>query len=347
MLYKNSGRQKKKIEAQKPPRSNASLAESSELFQIVADGIDDKKELIVHEADPPVKNLEDWNTTYAPCGNENDIKREVSNFMTNHVKTKINSQKSKRIIGKKKPTKEAVDNFFCFDKNDDNFGLVETDYLMLKNVLEEIKEKDSFYNEFGKRDFQEKTSQDVLQLPELEICDFAYCAKFLREPENSFERPCRNEKRCIYKILASRSPVGIEDDCPEDGFVCKEFLLPSQLEIFEKTKRLPTERRLCLGCNRFSTYHWYLYYQQKRTQPIEILQDHQNPIDQNEGYCSSACIYMNPDIKQFTGIVRPIVKFNKNNIIFASSKFQGSKKKKCVIECNVKYEEAVPRSDFR
>ena len=361
VLYKTTGKNPKKVQLKKPPRSNISLAESSGLFKKSIDGINpNKKKLIIRETNPPVKTLEDWNSMYAPCGSESDLKREITNEMTNIVKGRINSDNNNnnnnRITGKKKRVKEKtekaekiedIDNFFLYDKNDEKFGLKEADYLMVSNILEDIREKDVFFDEFGRTDFNEKTSQDVLLLPDLEICDFAYCAKFQREPENNFERQCRNGKKCVYKILASRSPIGIGDDGPEDGFVCKEFLLPSQFEVFEKTKQLPIENRLCLGCNRFTTYNHYLYYQQKRVQPTEILQDHQNPIDINEGYCSSACIYPNPDNRQFTGIVRPIVKFNKNNIIFANFKCQGSKKTKCIIECNVMYEEAVPRSDFR
>jgi len=61
------------------------------------------------------------------------------------------------------------------------------------------------------------------------------------------ERPCVCGQRCLATFMA-KVRYGPDND---KGFVCKEFLLPSQYKNFLDGKGLPPTQQKCLICSRY------------------------------------------------------------------------------------------------
>ena len=89
---------------------------------------------------------------------------------------------------------------------------------------------------------------------ELEIVPKSHDDLFLAPPNQEVnERPCCLGNRCIAVWLA-RWRYG---DATDYAFICKEFLLPSQMEAFTQKGALPSPPGKCLLCTRY--VHNYIY----------------------------------------------------------------------------------------
>ena len=77
-----------------------------------------------------------------------------------------------------------------------------------------------------------------------------------RSPANASigERPCVCGERCLANFIA-KIRYGSSNN---KGFVCKEFLLPSQHKDFLAGKGLPPVQQKCLICNRYWMNYIYL-----------------------------------------------------------------------------------------
>lgn len=94
-----------------------------------------------------------------------------------------------------------------------------------------------------------------IHVPEMEIVSKSHDDKFLAPPDVSVgERECVCGERCLANFIA-KIRYGKENN---KGFVCKEFLLPSQYDAFLKGKGLPQVRQKCLLCQRYWTSYVYL-----------------------------------------------------------------------------------------
>ncbi len=302
-----------------------------------------------------IRPLEDWLLNYSSSNAKklSDIKNEVVNTMhsiienkekdpannvcnsTNVVKSKSGtfkkpsrrSQKQQSSEeNKKKEECEEMKEFFKNDTNGEEFLMPSpSDYKIFKDLEQKHKEMEIVFEDGGKSSIMQHKDEMELKLEDIEECSMVYCRDFLREPRGiKFgERKCRDGENCIFNIMAIRYPDSIDDTKTEDGFICREFLFPSQIEKWKKESKLPDEQQLCLGCNRQRTTFWYYDYRRKGVEPFEILQDHWNPIndDKNDNnkteYPSQCCIYPNSTEKNFDGIVRPFVKFCRSNYIYA------------------------------
>lgn len=158
---------------------------------------------------------------------------------------------------------------------------------------------------------------DDLVLRHLEPCSKAYCADFFREPrgEEFGERECRRDADCIFMLLAARYPDSAVEATNAEGFVCREFLRPSELDGWVSTGKLPASRRLCLGCERLLTTFYYYLHQTRGESPVELIQTHYNLIDEPGEYDAARCLYPNPDAGKWTGIARPFVEFTANTFV--------------------------------
>lgn len=270
-----------------------------------------------------VKPLSDWLSVYgSPNGKSvQDLRLEVQSSMSSTIAVKKNdSNVKKNVAQKKKPraiteeTKREMKLFFESDQTSESFEMKSaSDYQIFRDMKIEIEKKKK------RSDGPDPCNWEI---PEVRCCSPAYCQDFLREAKSNAERHCRRRKKCIFMLLATRYPDSIEDTKTEDGFVCREFLLPDQLEAYKiDPTALPNEEQLCLGCNRLMTTFWYYNYLSKNEEPAELLQDHYNPIGQEGGYPSEYFIYPNPTESKFTGISRPIIKFSKNTYVYAKIKF--------------------------
>lgn len=95
-----------------------------------------------------------------------------------------------------------------------------------------------------------------LQVPEPELVSKTHDDQFLRRADKTIgERDCLLGDKCICKWI-SVFRFGEETD---KAFVCKEWLLPSQLETFQNTGKLPPQQQKCLVCTRyFSSYIYHM-----------------------------------------------------------------------------------------
>lgn len=89
---------------------------------------------------------------------------------------------------------------------------------------------------------------------ELEVVSRAHDDLFLRAPRASMgERPCVNADKCVCRWVA----IFRHGENTEKAFVCREFLLPSQNELFLKDGTLPKTAGKCLMCMRYFTNYVY------------------------------------------------------------------------------------------
>ena len=162
------------------------------------------------------------------------------------------------------------------------------------------------------------TALPELRLVPIEACSRAYCSDFFREGrgEEFGERSCRRGAECVFVIIAARYPDTVAEATSEEGFVCREFLRPSQLDQWKANGELPPDRQVCLGCNRMITS--FLYYKHKSCgeTPTQLIQDHYNRVDEPGEYDLARCLHPNPDSGKWTGIAYPFMEFAPNTFAY-------------------------------
>jgi hypothetical protein len=99
------------------------------------------------------------------------------------------------------------------------------------------------------------TERAHVTIPELPEIPKSYDDTMLAPPDSAIgERPCVLGGRCLAVFLAT-----LRYGSPNDrGFVCKEFLLPSQQADFLQGRGLPPQRQKCLLCQRYFMSYLYL-----------------------------------------------------------------------------------------
>ena len=186
-----------------------------------------------------------------------------------------------------------------------------TDYKIFQMLKEEEENKDSIRNECTSY-FKKSVPENYEDPP---VCSKQYCTQFLAEPTGDM-RPCRRGNLCVCNTMCNSFPDSIEGSKPENAFICREFLLPKDYEKFNATGELPKCPAECLLCNRARTTCEYERIIKNKVTPIELIQDHQNSVDEPGAYSIKHCIYPSPSGNLWTGIVRPIVKFCSNHYIY-------------------------------
>tara|TARA_Y100000385_G_scaffold221283_1_gene230955 strand:- start:3166 stop:4062 length:897 start_codon:yes stop_codon:yes gene_type:complete len=190
----------------------------------------------------------------------------------------------------------------------------------------------------------ESTSHQTLQLmanlikdtsiptKELEIVPKTHDDLFLCPPNQAIkERPCCLGNRCIAVWLA-RWRYGDDTDL---AFICKEFLLPSQLKEFNHKGTLPSPHGKCLLCTRY--VQTYIYrcargdptFRPDRRIPLqafgnalgvecgENVPSHASVVNDSDGYRQEALLFVDEswaDTVAARGgmaslLWRPVVKF--------------------------------------
>lgn len=235
---------------------------------------------------------------------------------------------------------EVLNNFFDDDQNDESFGLGSpTDYEIIQDMLLDYKEKEGILGEDNSVKFNKKNV--MLALDNLEACSMSYCSDFLREfNKQAGERPCRNGETCIFVLMANKFPDNFKKTQSDEGFVCREFLLPSELETWKKENKLPPIPKLCLGCNRLYTTKWHYRCLKQKIDSNELIQDHYNESGKEGEYATSACIYPNVDPDQPPRVIRPIIEFKPEFYIYSKITLRGitsgrNIKLRCVKESKV------------
>jgi len=198
--------------------------------------------------------------------------------------------------------------------------------------------------------------EDVLrnwEVPELEECGKSYCMDYLRKSlgEQYGERACKMDQYCLAKLIILVFPETVanfkEMNNPE-GFVCREFLLPSQERRFLEERTLPSQRQYCLLCNRFYTTLHFWKYIQRDENPGILLQNHYNTIGGPDGYDIRNCINPTTVMGDFKGIVKPILKFTANDYVYGTCSVKKGTEQtscRCIFEQttlpNTRYEDEI------
>jgi hypothetical protein len=261
------------------------------------------------------------------------LSKNIDNATTTNNNLKPDEKKKKPAFDLEKDKEK----FFGYDVNDEIFGLAEPfAYKFYNLLLSDFQRREKEYRIEGRESILKKLQ--TLKFPDPEKCTKAYCSDFLREPKGD-ERPCRRMEMCICVLLANTFPDSVEVVKSEEGFIAREFLLPSQQELFIKrgVNYLPEEAQLCLLCKRMWFTFLYHYYASNDIEPVEVIQDHQNEIQKEGEYDSRYCIV--PVLgKKATGIIAPVVKFNAHNYVFGRQSLSPYKEPvKCLYEKNMQF----------
>ena len=93
----------------------------------------------------------------------------------------------------------------------------------------------------------DRSAKDVKNRPVVEISHRSYENEFLREPK-------RNERKCAKGNCCE----GLKITTTDEGFILREYLLPSQYKRFLEKAELPVSPQLCLMCRRAEVAKLYV-----------------------------------------------------------------------------------------
>ena len=248
------------------------------------------------------KNIEDINGTTKR--QENNEIEENDEYIFKNLMEETNSIKEK-IKNFKKRNNHTSTNEDYDDEEENEIFHYNIDDSDIKTFNEGTKEE--YYLFKGKKIFSP------------EECNKNYCMEFLREavPEMS-ERNCKYEDKCTTKIFSTKylqtSELILNDS--DNGFICREFLTPSEDKLFKTEGKLPKNRKQCLICNRIRTTDRYLWFQKTNKPVYELMQDHWNTFNEPGEYNLEKCIFFTGSKKKISKLFRPIIKYSSNNYIY-------------------------------
>lgn len=133
----------------------------------------------------------------------------------------------------------------------------------------------------------------------------AHEESYLREATGN-ERACINGSDCEGHFVQSGGP----------GFTLREFLLPSQEASYQRTKVLPTQRYMCLLCqrNKVAEQFFMIKASGRAMKSRHILQNFCNIVGVPNEYVLEDTILSS--VNKWEGIVAPIVMHNRKNYRF-------------------------------
>jgi len=159
------------------------------------------------------------------------------------------------------------------------------DFDFERSIMEQTPGADSNLNESSK-----DKMRDVL-----EGVTRAYEDAMLCEPVGD-QRACVNGKDCEGMFVDKTN-----------GFVLREFLLPSQLETYKKTKRYPLQVRDCVMCARLKIARFVIGVRADATGMREdvLCQDYYNFTDIPGEYRLEDCLLSKKNV--WEGVICPVV----------------------------------------
>lgn len=127
-----------------------------------------------------------------------------------------------------------------------------------------------------------------------------YEERFLTEPSGK-QRKCVNEEAC-EGLCAS-----------ENGFILREFLLPSQEQTYNATKRYPQQREPCLMCKRLRIAKTVVATRASGNGLQEdcLIQDYYNFVGLEGEYRLEDCLLSKRNT--WEGLCNPVVLHQRNN----------------------------------
>lgn len=150
--------------------------------------------------------------------------------------------------------------------------------------------KSSRINEYGK---------------EVETVTREYEESFMTEPIGD-QRPCINGQECEGNFIPNS----------EKPFTLREFLYPSENEIYKKTGHYPSQQNRCIFCIRCELARAIIYIRANGVacRQDTILQKHRNLVDIPGEYRLQDCILTKKDC--WEGIIDPVVLHTRNSYKF-------------------------------
>jgi hypothetical protein len=291
--------------------------------------------------------LSDWINQYAGSANG-----KSSTYLAEEIITDMKTQ----ITEKKDVSNMSMSDFLEKDNDPYNqtHGLHPMDYKM----FDALGLEDAFVDKLSMmkegRKFFKKKKPSTFKIPAQEDLDPKYCAHYFREPRGREfgERHCRNKAKCIFMLLPISYPdqAGKLSSSPEDAFICRELLLPSEEIKLAETGKLPDNVQLCLGCNRLETTSAWYHYNKIGKEPLKCLHNHTYKttdmphLEDGSCYNSEHCIYPSTVEGKHNGIFGMFVKFSANNFVFGkvtvvvNAKTGETAQLKCVVETNLNFQ---------
>ena len=159
------------------------------------------------------------------------------------------------------------------------------DYAYLKKLLE-ASPTDALY--------MERRNNETNERPVVEVSHRSYENEFLREPKRN-ERPCCKGEAC----------EGLKITTTDEGFVLREYLLPSQYKRFLETKELPVMPSLCLMCRRAEVARLYVSMRADKSTSCALISDFRNFASVSGEYDISQCLL--PSTTNNLGLFDPVV----------------------------------------
>lgn len=151
----------------------------------------------------------------------------------------------------------------------------EEKFLQNKNVRAQMEECDNSYDYDYLRKLLKASPTDALYVernaertknrPKVEVSHRSYENEFLREPKRN-ERACCKGNEC----------EGLKITNTDDGFVLREFLLPSQYKKLLEQKELPKFPQLCLMCRRAEVARMYVSMRSDNCNTGGLISDFRN-----------------------------------------------------------------------
>jgi hypothetical protein len=129
----------------------------------------------------------------------------------------------------------------------------------------------------------------------VEVSHRSYENDFLREPKSN-ERPCCKSEQCEGLFITSNE---------NEGFILREYLLPSQYKKYLQTNTLPEQPGLCLLCRRAAVTRMYVNFRSDRENTGALISDLRNYASVSGEYCLDQMLL--PINHQMTGLFDPIV----------------------------------------
>ncbi len=203
--------------------------------------------------------------------------------------------------------------------------------VILKDVVEEELQREHDYREEVR---QVRLQVQPLQPPALERVRMVYCADFLRPAIGESERPCKYGDRCVVRLMALAFPDTLSNSIQKEGFTCREWLLPSELNRTKEQRGwFPPAPKPCLMDTRLRVHYHVLQALKNHVAPKEMLPDHESVIEK-DGYNTNDCFSPVSGDGIWLGFNRPYKKFNFNNVRYERMERDG-KKIPCLVEINL------------
>ena len=158
-----------------------------------------------------------------------------------------------------------------------------------------------------------------------------YIQEFMRPPFLPGERPCSRSDLCLCMTMAASFPSMSAPDGKGCGFICKEFLLPSQLSTYKAHGKLPEHRFMCVICERAIVTAAVYDHVQNRKEPQMPLHRFTVPIEGEKGYRRDQLLDITACGTRLTGIVGPFPALNPQNLVYSKLSVEG-RIFNCIIE---------------